>query len=189
MAITSALSILILDSCLKPLVGQQQAHTSPECVAAAAAAKSLQSCPTLCDPIDGSPPGSPPKDLAPLSSNKYQPSIPLDHANSHVRTQPQTQPHPTTGGKQSHFPRLYNQLHGKPTLPLGLQLTHNTWLHSQPGWGQPRLPAQTWQLALPQQIAHAVHVGEALRTYSSGDQSRGCHWATQDVYFIRPLQE
>ena len=25
----------------------------------AAAAKSLQSCPTLCDPIDGSPPGSP----------------------------------------------------------------------------------------------------------------------------------
>ena len=24
-----------------------------------AAAKSLQSCPTLCDPIDGSPPGSP----------------------------------------------------------------------------------------------------------------------------------
>ena len=26
---------------------------------AAAAAKSLQQCPTLCDPIDGSPPGSP----------------------------------------------------------------------------------------------------------------------------------
>ena len=25
----------------------------------AAAAKSLQSCPTLCDPIDSSPPGSP----------------------------------------------------------------------------------------------------------------------------------
>ena len=28
-------------------------HPSP------AAAKSLQSCPTLCNPIDGSPPGSP----------------------------------------------------------------------------------------------------------------------------------
>ena len=28
-------------------------------MAAAAGAKSLQSCPTLCDPIDGSPPGSP----------------------------------------------------------------------------------------------------------------------------------
>ena len=28
------------------------------CSAAAAAAKLLQSCPTLCDPIDGSPPGS-----------------------------------------------------------------------------------------------------------------------------------
>jgi len=27
--------------------------------AAAATAKSLQSCPTLCDPTDGSPPGSP----------------------------------------------------------------------------------------------------------------------------------
>ena len=27
--------------------------------AAAAAAKSLQSCPTLCNPVDGSPPGSP----------------------------------------------------------------------------------------------------------------------------------
>ena len=27
--------------------------------ATAAAAKSLQSCPTLCDPIDGSSPGSP----------------------------------------------------------------------------------------------------------------------------------
>ena len=26
---------------------------------AAATAKSLQLCPTLCDPIDGSPPGSP----------------------------------------------------------------------------------------------------------------------------------
>ena len=32
--------------------------TYPTSPAAAAAAKSLQSCPTLCDPIDGSPPGS-----------------------------------------------------------------------------------------------------------------------------------
>ena len=31
----------------------------PLIAAAAAAAKSLQLCPTLCDPIDGSPPGSP----------------------------------------------------------------------------------------------------------------------------------
>ena len=29
------------------------------CITAAAAAKSLQSCPTLCDRIDGSPPGFP----------------------------------------------------------------------------------------------------------------------------------
>ena len=33
--------------------------TSWQIAAAAAAAKSLQSCPTLCDPIDGSSPGSP----------------------------------------------------------------------------------------------------------------------------------
>ena len=33
--------------------------TSSLSYAAAAAAKSLQSCPTLCDPIDGYPPGSP----------------------------------------------------------------------------------------------------------------------------------
>ena len=32
---------------------------SPEWIPATATAKSLQSCPTLCDPIDGSPPGSP----------------------------------------------------------------------------------------------------------------------------------
>ena len=31
----------------------------PRLEAAAAAARSPQSCPTLCDPIDGSPPGSP----------------------------------------------------------------------------------------------------------------------------------
>ena len=35
------------------------AKTIAAAAAAAAAAKSLQSCPTLCDPIDGSPPGSP----------------------------------------------------------------------------------------------------------------------------------
>ena len=34
-------------------------HLLPLGVPVIAAAKSLQSCPTLCDPIDGSPPGSP----------------------------------------------------------------------------------------------------------------------------------
>ena len=33
-------------------------YTYNHAAAAAAAAKSLQSCPTLCNPIDGSPPGS-----------------------------------------------------------------------------------------------------------------------------------
>ena len=37
-----------------------QSHSHQDSmVLAAATAKSLQSCPTLCDPIDGSPPGSP----------------------------------------------------------------------------------------------------------------------------------
>ena len=39
-------------------VKQLSMHTG-ESYAAAAAARLLQSCPTLCDPIDGSPPGSP----------------------------------------------------------------------------------------------------------------------------------
>jgi len=47
LAIDSPLSAFPLDICLS------------NSLTAAAAAKSLQSCPTLCDPIDGSPPGSP----------------------------------------------------------------------------------------------------------------------------------
>ena len=38
------------------LIGTQTFSSS---AAAATADKSLQSCPTLCDPVDGSPPGSP----------------------------------------------------------------------------------------------------------------------------------
>ena len=37
----------------------EETYVSIPLPTAAAAAKSLQSCPTLCDPIDGSPPGSP----------------------------------------------------------------------------------------------------------------------------------
>ena len=40
------------------VTGTQQTAVVDDNAAAAAAAKSLQSCPTLCDPIDGSPPGS-----------------------------------------------------------------------------------------------------------------------------------
>ena len=48
------------DSVVFSLKGRSQKPT-PDSVAyvSLAAAKSLQSCPTLCDPIDGSPPGSP----------------------------------------------------------------------------------------------------------------------------------
>ena len=44
----------------KSLVSQHKYAAAA--AAAGAAAKSLQSCPTLCDPIDSSPPGSRPWD-------------------------------------------------------------------------------------------------------------------------------
>ena len=45
---------------LFPTGATWEAHNTQGAVAAAAAAaKSLQSCPTLCDPRDSSPPGSP----------------------------------------------------------------------------------------------------------------------------------
>ena len=40
-------------------MGLQRVRHDLATAAAAAAAKSLQSCPTLCDPKDSSPPGSP----------------------------------------------------------------------------------------------------------------------------------
>ena len=49
-----------LPQLLKPrTVNEQVTHSLWYCFLIYAAAKSLQSCPTLCDPIDGSPPGSP----------------------------------------------------------------------------------------------------------------------------------
>ena len=42
---------------VQPLTRGLRSHM-PCSMTAAAAAKSLQSCPTLCDPVDGSPPGS-----------------------------------------------------------------------------------------------------------------------------------
>ena len=41
------------------LISLKNRISIPLFAAAAAAAKSFQSCPTLSDPIDGSPPGSP----------------------------------------------------------------------------------------------------------------------------------
>ena len=47
-----SLTVVIISQCICVL--KYHVH-----IAAVAAAKSLQSCQTLCDPIDGSPPGSP----------------------------------------------------------------------------------------------------------------------------------
>ena len=43
---------------MKKLIRKTFSVSYAAAAAAAAAAKSLQSCPTLCNPIDGSPPGS-----------------------------------------------------------------------------------------------------------------------------------
>ena len=45
--------------CLFPIRRVRIIMSTSVAAAAAAAAKSLQSCPTLCNPIDSSPPGSP----------------------------------------------------------------------------------------------------------------------------------
>ena len=58
--ISCAQNVLIYGWLQAELVDLQLATGCVLCINyAAAAAKSLQSCPTLCDPIDGSPPGSP----------------------------------------------------------------------------------------------------------------------------------
>ena len=49
-------SVLMRWMNLEPITQSEVSHKDK--AAAAAAAKSLQSCPILCDPIDGSPPGS-----------------------------------------------------------------------------------------------------------------------------------
>ena len=52
--------LVILTKCsLKEFDIKSQAMSTRSPICTAAAAKSLQSCPILCDPIEGSPPGSP----------------------------------------------------------------------------------------------------------------------------------
>ena len=67
---------------------------------AAAAAKSLQSCPTLCDPTDGSPPGSPIPGILQArtlewAAISFSTSSCYQHANAFCITK-QTRPFPLT---------------------------------------------------------------------------------------------
>ena len=48
-----------LGSFPESLISPQRSRRPPDTGGEQGTAKSLQSCPTLCDPIDGSPPGSP----------------------------------------------------------------------------------------------------------------------------------
>ena len=54
----------------------QLSHKIGCIAAAAAAAKSLQLCPTLCDPIDESPPGSPIPGIVPRRGKNFTFSLP-----------------------------------------------------------------------------------------------------------------
>ena len=56
--ITLPTKVHLVKSMVFPVVMYGCESCSIKKAAAGAAAKSLQSCPTLCDPIDGSPPGS-----------------------------------------------------------------------------------------------------------------------------------
>ena len=58
-SLIALLFTVILDSQQNRREGIEICHKPPPPHMYAAAAKSLQSCLTLCDPIDGSPPGSP----------------------------------------------------------------------------------------------------------------------------------
>ena len=58
----------------RPASGVERREPSYTVAAATAAAKSLQSCPTLCDPIDGSLPGSP---SLGFSRQEYWSGVPL----------------------------------------------------------------------------------------------------------------
>ena len=53
------LSVISSRNILSPIFTRLRYDFTPQVSLAAAAAKSHQLCPTLCDPIDGSPPGSP----------------------------------------------------------------------------------------------------------------------------------
>ena len=79
---------------------------------AAAAAKSLQSCQTLCDPIDGSPPGSP---ALGFSRQEHWSGLPFPP--------PEDLPH--SGIKPASLT--------SPALAGGLFTTSNTW-EAQYGW-------------------------------------------------------
>ena len=54
---------------------------------AAAAAKSLQSCQTLCDPIDGSPPGSPVPGILQARTLEW---VAISFSNDHHLDSPKT---------------------------------------------------------------------------------------------------
>ena len=57
--ITLPTKVRLVKAMVFPVVMYECESWTIKKAAAAAAAKSLQSCPTLCGPMDGSPPGSP----------------------------------------------------------------------------------------------------------------------------------
>ena len=83
-------------------------------VAAAAAAKSLQSCLTLCDPIDGSPPGYPVPGIFQARTLEWV-AISFSNASKPYKSDPQRE------GSQTH--KRYVSFHRKYFLSLEFLLT------------------------------------------------------------------
>ena len=67
---------------------------------AAATAKSLQSCPTLCDPIDGSPPGSPVPGILQARTLEWARD---ERPDGHVQAENEARREPPRGGGEVVF--------------------------------------------------------------------------------------
>ena len=106
------------------------------CYAAAAAAKSLQSCPTLCNPIDGSPPGSAVPGIfqarklewVVISFSRTNPRE-YQIVRTHTQTKPleyKTQYHPTTSSTMCRTPHLNNKQNKNTNRNISRQDYHLT---------------------------------------------------------------
>ena len=90
-------------------------------ILAAAAAKSLQSCPTLCDPIDGSPPGSAIPGI--LQSESH--SVMSDSLGTHGLYSSWNSPGQNTGvGSLSLLQHIFPTQGSNPGLPYCKQILY-----------------------------------------------------------------
>ena len=139
---------------------------------AAAAAKSLQSCPTLCNPIEGSPPGSPG-----LLSKHSQISFPQALTISNLFSSLKGSAAAAAKLLQS-CPTLCDPIEGSPPgspVPGILQARTLEWvaISSSSAWKwkvKVKSPSRVWLVATPWTAAHQapLSVGFSRQEYWSG---------------------